>query len=471
MKIVSGICSAPMSWTTSNPVFPGICTSRNTRSGLTRRIVSTASSPVVAIPAISMPFSFARRSSIRWRASGSSSAITTRNVSAMHRNHDRGNRSAAGSRSQSQRSGAAVQLRQTRACVRQADSRRLDAHSRAVVPHCQNETAPVPMRGDVDPPLPCRPADAMLECILHDWLQHQAGHGNLQSVRIDLHLHAEASLKTDLHDVDIPLQKIELLPQRHGLRPTAVDRIAEKIAQSGDHASHAGRIAFYERGDSIQSIEQKVRIDLRPQRIEARIRELRVQRDRLSLALLVPKKVLPRIAPGEHGEIDQELIHETKAAEIEPARESWHFKNLGSRKSDDEGDDQSDQTSDGYQHRNAPGPSRPFDAEAAAEREDERSEGRPQPPLQVRHGDRPGWREQAEAEAARIEKLIDDRERRQRRPEDEDDRQLPAAQAPMGIGHNARLPPVAVLRCSSLHGGAIRGSAEQKSSDSRPILR
>src|SRR5205085_3140890 len=73
-----GIAAGPMVRTTSSPVMPGICTSRNTRSGASDRIASTAETPSPIMPTISTPGSFRTRPATRRRPRGSSSTISTR---------------------------------------------------------------------------------------------------------------------------------------------------------------------------------------------------------------------------------------------------------------------------------------------------------------------------------------------------------------------------------------------------------
>src|SRR5712671_6661760 len=70
--------TGPMVRTTSSPDMPGICTSRNTRSGANDRIASTAETPSPIMPTISTPGSFRTRPATRRRPSGSSSTISTR---------------------------------------------------------------------------------------------------------------------------------------------------------------------------------------------------------------------------------------------------------------------------------------------------------------------------------------------------------------------------------------------------------
>src|SRR6266566_6904676 len=75
---VVGMSAGPMVRTTSSPLMPGICTSRNTRSGASDRIASTAETPSPIMPTISTPRSFRTRPATRRRPRGSSSTISTR---------------------------------------------------------------------------------------------------------------------------------------------------------------------------------------------------------------------------------------------------------------------------------------------------------------------------------------------------------------------------------------------------------
>src|SRR5580700_10653477 len=63
---------------TSNPFKPGVCTSRNTKSGAKSRMAVTAAFPVPHCPTTCMSSCSAKRACKPLRASGSSSTITMR---------------------------------------------------------------------------------------------------------------------------------------------------------------------------------------------------------------------------------------------------------------------------------------------------------------------------------------------------------------------------------------------------------
>src|SRR5712692_9726342 len=225
--MVAGMASAPIASTTSRPLLAGIWTSRKTRSGFVRRMISIASSPVEAVPATSIPRSRANRSSMRWRARGSSSAMTTRR-SAMHRYSNGCYSAAIRSGGQSERGGGSVELLQPRAGVAQADAPLPLPHARPIVSDRQHQPAAVAARLDFDLPVARRPAGAVLERILDDRLQDQARNRNVERPGIDFRRRPQAPLKADLHDLDVPLEKFELLAQRNCRAATAVDGVAQQ---------------------------------------------------------------------------------------------------------------------------------------------------------------------------------------------------------------------------------------------------
>ena len=67
-------------------------------------------------------------------------------------------------------------------------------------------------------------------------------------------------------------------------------------------------------------MEQKMRIDLHPQRIQLRFGELCLQQRRLFFALPVAKKVRARVAGREHGDVEDELIDEAEARDLREGR-------------------------------------------------------------------------------------------------------------------------------------------------------
>ena len=74
------------------------------------------------------------------------------------------------------------------------------------------------------------------------------------------------------------LRKLHLLTQWHLLPIGILQHAAEKIAQAGNHA-HRCIVSFlaYQSCDGIERIEEEVGLDLPPQGIELRFRELLVE--------------------------------------------------------------------------------------------------------------------------------------------------------------------------------------------------
>src|SRR5687768_2532919 len=261
--------SAPISRTTSSPVFPGIWTSRKTRSGLSDRTASTAAAPLSTLATMSTPPSAASRSSTRWRASGSSSTMRTRigRRSAMMalggrwcrfgvevgrgvvRQHDLRDGPAFGRPVQRQPLVGAVELLETRARVAEPDAptsrRRLGAHglggvhAGAVVPHGDHDIIAGAASAELDAALPFDLAYPVHDRVLDERLQDEVGHERVHHVVVDVLVDRESTLKADLHDVQVQLKQLELAGERDLLLVRSLERHSQELAQARDHAPHA----------------------------------------------------------------------------------------------------------------------------------------------------------------------------------------------------------------------------------------
>src|SRR6266436_1503361 len=99
----------------------------------------------------------------------------------------------------------------------------------------------------------------------------------------DLDVDLESIIESYLHDLEVPLEKSDLLPHRYHWLVTALQCVTQKLTQSGDHASHAARIPLNQGRHRVQRIEEKVRIELGIERGELRFRELGFELCRLTL--------------------------------------------------------------------------------------------------------------------------------------------------------------------------------------------
>src|SRR5258707_9039931 len=81
-------------------------------------------------------------------------------------------------------------------------------------------------------------------------------------------LDAQMIAEADLLDRKVMLQKRHLFRQRDLLPVFRFERKTEQAAQMLNHSTRELRITLHLRGDRIQSVEEKVRIQLHPQRVE-----------------------------------------------------------------------------------------------------------------------------------------------------------------------------------------------------------
>src|ERR1051326_1184840 len=307
-----------MASTTSSPGARGICTSRKTTSGFKLRMASIASTPSPAVPTTSTFGSCARRSAMCCRASSSSSTISTRSVrSAMGviRHDDLRDRAAVLGIAQCERCAAAVELFEPRACVAEADAGGRAAHAGAVVAHADDDAVAVAPRDDLDDP-----RLAVLERVLHDRLEDEMRHERVERVGRDVAHRAQASLKADLHDLDVAVEQLHLLAQRHLARGARVDGAAEELAEARDHLARAGGIALDHRRDRVERVEEEVRIDLHPQRVEPGLGELGLQQRRARGLVAAAQEVLARVAGRDDGEVIEELVDEAKTEKLAEER-------------------------------------------------------------------------------------------------------------------------------------------------------
>ena len=113
----------------------------------------------------------------------------------------------------------------------------------------------------------------MLDGIFHQRLQEHAGNHAVERARLDLFHHSQL-LRAKAHhfDIEVIVNKFQLLTQsKEGLR------LAQKAAQNVGqlHDEQPGSIGFHphQRGNGIQCVEKKMRIDLALQCLHTRLQQ------------------------------------------------------------------------------------------------------------------------------------------------------------------------------------------------------
>src|SRR5262249_41674287 len=185
----------------------------------------------------------------------------------------------------------AVETVEARAGIREADAgterfQRPHLEAAAVVADLHPETLADTPRADVNVVAAVPARDAVLDRVLDERLQDHPRHFAVERVGFDRHADSETILEARLFDVEVLLQELGLFLQRHLRLAAAIERDAEQIAQPADHSVGGIRIAVHERGNGVQRVEQEVRVQLRLERLEARLDDLRLELRGAQLPLL-----------------------------------------------------------------------------------------------------------------------------------------------------------------------------------------
>src|SRR6266700_507212 len=114
---------------------------------------------------------------------------------------------------------------------------------------------------------------AVLECVLDQRLEQEDGDSYVQDRGIDVEPDLELVPKAHPLDVQIVLEKRQLLAQRH-LVSLLIETAAQQRRQPEQHLLRLLGVLVRQYRDGVQRIEQKVRPQLRPQRIQLAARQL-----------------------------------------------------------------------------------------------------------------------------------------------------------------------------------------------------
>src|SRR5436190_3576850 len=212
----------------------------------------------------------------------------------------------------------AVELLQPRARVANADTGALAGRcgdgrlGGSIVDDAQDE------RVAVAPPLDRHAAtlgtalDAVLHGVLDQGLQDERRHERVEHGVVDADVDDEPVLEAYFRDVDVEIEQGELAPQGHLRLLSALEAVTQQVAEPGDHAAHAARVALDERGDGVEGVEQEVRVELTAEGVEPCLGELTRELDRLVAARTESQRIRARHAGGDDAEGEDERVEETE---------------------------------------------------------------------------------------------------------------------------------------------------------------
>ena len=245
------------------------------------------------------------------------------NVQSLPRDFERDDQSASRIIAQSRNVPRRHRAGKPRLCVCQTQLLRRDAiravvriNAGAVVFHFNTHHAISRRRSDLNT-AGGRVSDRMSHRILDDRLQNQIGNANIQHFRIDVNVSREAILKTNALDLEIAVQKLDLLLQRHFHRAGVFERQSEEVAEPRDHLARAFSVFAQQSRNGMQRVEEKMRMNLHFQGFQLRLHELRAKLRSFQLTFAITVVVVERVAHQQDEPVNQQPVIEVVVDKIE----------------------------------------------------------------------------------------------------------------------------------------------------------
>src|ERR1044072_7379832 len=128
----------------------------------------------------------------------------------------------------------------------------------------------------------------MPQRIFSERLKDQVGNQRLRCRRIDIELDLEPIRKSHLLNTEIQLNESEFFSQFNFLPGRVLERMTQEIAKSDEHVD-SGLILVVtdETHDAVQRVEQKMWMQLHPERLQLRLGQLRFESSGQKLALAI----------------------------------------------------------------------------------------------------------------------------------------------------------------------------------------
>src|ERR1051326_1700601 len=97
--------------------------------------------------------------------------------------------------------------------------------------------------------------EPVFQCIFHDRLQHHNRHEGIQRLRSDILPYREPVFEPDLLDLEVMIEKVQLVAKRDFLRTPVVEGGPEQFAEFNDHAARHVRVLLHQHRDGIERVE------------------------------------------------------------------------------------------------------------------------------------------------------------------------------------------------------------------------
>ena len=96
------------------------------------------------------------------------------------------------------------------------------------------------------------------------------------SVSVNVQVHLNRIAESGLHDLEIQIQSFQIGSEWNLGLPRGTQRHTQQIAQAGNHGIGLGNVLVHLRGNHVQRVEEKMRIQLLSQVLKLNFRELPV---------------------------------------------------------------------------------------------------------------------------------------------------------------------------------------------------
>ena len=127
----------------------------------------------------------------------------------------------------------------------------------------------------------------VLQRILKQRLQQELGHQRVQRIGIDRSRDGQSVSKADAHDREIVIGQRQLIAQGDLVLASMLERQSQEITQPRQHAVGGFDVSMHQRRDTVQRVEEKMRVNLRPQRFQLRLGQTRTEIGGSDLALAI----------------------------------------------------------------------------------------------------------------------------------------------------------------------------------------
>ena len=122
-------------------------------------------------------------------------------------------------------------------------------------------------------PAPDLPRDAVLDRVLDERLQQQRRYQRVECLGLDVVADHQTVGEACAFDLEVLAEKVELGVERDFLFAEPLEREPQQVAEPHQRAIGGVDVAVHQRGDRVQRVEEKMRMQLLLQRLELRLHE------------------------------------------------------------------------------------------------------------------------------------------------------------------------------------------------------